>query len=353
MLGSQPLVGLIVLPWSTVMSEDRRTGRWACGRVWDVSDDRWAAKFVALSAIWGSSFALIKVAVDAGVSPLWVALWRCLFGALTLWAICLVQRVAVPRDRRTWGHACVVAVLLNAVPFALFAYGETQVSSVLAGVWNATTPLTTLVFVLALVREEHPTRRRALGLLLGFVGVLIVLGVWRGAGGGLLAGSLACLAATTCYGAGFACTRRFFSGGRHTASALSAVQITCATAQLALITPVVSGGPVWPGARAAAALVVLGAVGTGLAYVLNLDVIRAAGSTIASTVTYVTPLWSTLLGALLLAEPVGWNTVVGGALVIGGVLFTRARGSVGGGERRVDHDLAVLADGEHHGEGRD
>ncbi|MGP4016324.1 DMT family transporter [Saccharopolyspora sp. 5N708] len=284
----------------------------------------WLPGFVLLSAIWGSSFVLIKVAVDAGVAPLWVALARCLFGAATLWGVCAVQRASLPRDLRTWGHAAVVALLLNAVPFTLFAYGETQVSSVLAGVWNATTPLTTLVFVLLLVPQENPTPRRIVGLLIGFGGVLVVLGVWHGVGGGVLVGSLACLGATTCYGAGFAYTRRFFSGRTESAAALTTVQLTCATAQLALGAVVFGSVPRWPGLTAVGALVLLGAVGTGLAFLLNLRVIRAAGSTIASTVTYATPLWSTALGAILLAEPVGWNTVLGGALVIAGVLFARS-----------------------------
>ena len=287
-----------------------------------------SGKFVLLSAIWGGSFALIKVAVDAGVPAVWVALFRCLFGALTLWAICLARGAAVPLDRRTWGHAAVVALLLNAVPFTLLAHSETRISSVLAGVFNATTPLTTLVFVLLLVPSERMTRARVAGLLVGFTGVLVVLGAWRGLADDVLEGSLAALAATACYGAGFAYTRRFFSGGDHSASALSAVQITCATLQLALVAPALGGGPSWPGTSAAVALVVLGAAGTGLAYVLNLDVIRAAGPAVASTVTYVTPLWSTAIGAVLLGEPVGWHAVVGGVVVIGGVLLARSRPAV-------------------------
>lgn len=285
---------------------------------------RWMPGFIALSAIWGSSFALIKIAVDAGVAPVWVALWRCLFGALALWVICLVQRVPMPRSPRTWGHSAVVALLVNTVPFTLFAYGETHISSVLAGVWNATAPLTTLLFALVLVPQEHPTLRRMVGLLLGFAGVLVVLGVWRGVPGGLLAGSLACLGATTCYGAGFAYIRRFVSGGSESASALSAVQVTCGTLELAVLAPVLGAAPTWPGADAAVSLVVLGVLGTGVAYILNLRTIRAAGPTIAATVAYLTPLWSTVLGAVLLAEPLGWNTAVGGVLVITGVLFTQA-----------------------------
>ncbi|MEU4802672.1 DMT family transporter [Actinosynnema sp. NPDC023587] len=280
-------------------------------------------KFVLLSAIWGSSFALIKIAVDAGVPAVWVAFFRCLFGAVALWAVCAVQRQGLPRDRGLWGHALVVAALLNSVPFTLLAFGETKVSSVLAGVFNATTPLMTLLFVLLIVPQEKITKAKLAGLLVGFIGVLVVLNAWEGLGDDVLVGSLACLGATFCYGAGFAYTRRFFSGGPHSASALSAVQITCGTAQLAVAAPVLGGLPEWPGWPAAAALLVLGAAGTGLAYVLNLDVIREAGPTVASTVTYLTPLWSTALGVLFLSEPAGWNTVVGGAVVVAGVLLAR------------------------------
>ncbi|GAB3975095.1 DMT family transporter [Actinoallomurus acanthiterrae] len=285
---------------------------------------RWVPGFVVLSVIWGASFALIKVAIEAGVPPMWVAFWRCLFGLAALGVVCVVRREAPPRDRWLWAHALVVAALLNAVPFALFSYAETRVSSVVAGVFNATTPLTTLLFAVVLIPGERPTLRRSLGLLAGFGGVLLVLGAWRGLGGALV-GSLACLGATVCYGAGFTYTRRFFSGRTESAAVLSAVQILCATAELAVVTPLWAGPPRWPGAGAATALVVLGAVGTGLAYILNLGVIRAAGPTVAATVTYLTPLWSTLLGAVLLSEPLGWNTLAGGLVILTGVIVARSR----------------------------
>ncbi|MFE7528161.1 DMT family transporter [Kitasatospora sp. NPDC057542] len=287
---------------------------------------RWLPGFVALSVIWGASFALIKVAVDAGVPPVWVALWRCLFGAVTLWAVLLLRGERAPRDRALWGHSAVVAVLLNTVPFTLFSFGETRVSSVLAGVMNATTPLFTLLFaVLTVPEERHPGARRLAGLGLGFLGVLTVLGVWRGLGAGATAGALACLAAACCYGAGFAYLRRFLSGRPESVTTLSALQIGCAAAELALIAPLAAGAPHWPGHAASAALLVLGALGTGLAYLLNLGLVRSAGTTVASAVTYVTPLWSTALGAAFLHEPVGWNALAGGALVIVAVALTRPR----------------------------
>ncbi|MGK4580137.1 DMT family transporter [Kitasatospora sp. HPMI-4] len=284
---------------------------------------QWWPGFVALSAIWGASFALIKVAVDAGVPPVWVALWRCVLGAAALWLILAVRRETVPRDARAWAHSAVVAVLLNAAPFVLFSFGETRISSVLAGVWNATTPLFTLLFALVTAGGERPGPRRAAGLALGFAGALVVLGVWRGIGSGQLAGSLACLGAAACYGAGFAYTRRFLSDLPHSTTCLATLQISCATAELALIAPAVAGAPHWPGVSPALSLLVLGALGTGVAYILNLHLVRTAGTTVAATVTYVIPLWSTALGALLLAEPVHWNTALGGLLVVVAVALTR------------------------------
>ncbi|GGM90210.1 DMT family transporter [Dactylosporangium sucinum] len=287
---------------------------------------RWVPSFLVLSLIWGSSFLFIKVAVTAGVEPVWLAFWRCAFGAAALAVCCLVLRAPLSRDRVAWGHAFVVAALLNAVPFTLFAYGQTQVTTVLAGVFNATTPLTTFVFALVLVPAERPTARRLAGLVAGFAGVLVVLGVWDGLAGAPLLGSLACLGGTLCYGAGFAYTRRFLSGRAESAATLSLMQIGTATLQLALVAPLVDGAPGWPGPQAAFGLVALGAVGTGVAYIMNLRIIQAAGPTVAASVTYLVPLWSTLFGAVLLGEPVGPATLVGAALVIGGAMLTAARG---------------------------
>ncbi|MEU9040516.1 MULTISPECIES: DMT family transporter [unclassified Kitasatospora] len=287
---------------------------------------RWLPRFAALSAIWGASFALIKVAVDAGVPPVWVALWRCLLGTATLGAVLVLRGEKVPRDRALWGHSAVVAVLLNTVPFILFPFGETRASSVLAGVMNATTPLFALLLtVLTVPEERRPGARRLTGLVLGFVGVLTVLGVWRGIGSGTAVGGLTCLAAACCYGAGFAYLRRFLSGRPESVTTLSALQIGCATAELAVIVPFAAGAPHWPGAGPAVALLVFGVVGTGLAYLLNLGLVRTAGTGVASAVAYVMPLWSTAIGALFLAEPVGWNALAGGVLVIAAVALTRPR----------------------------
>ncbi len=114
----------------------------------DRSDSYWRLQFALTSAIWGSSFLFIKV-LDRHWPALWVAFGRVSLGAVTLVAMVLIRRERFPTDRRLWGHCLVAAALFNAAPFTLFAFGEKHVSSILAGMWNATTPLWVLLILFA------------------------------------------------------------------------------------------------------------------------------------------------------------------------------------------------------------
>jgi len=136
-----------------------------------------------LTAIWGASFLLIKVGLEA-FAPLQIVLGRMVVGALALIAVLAVRREALPRDPRRWAHAAVAATLLNTVPFTLFAYAEQRIPSVATAICNATTPLFTLLMALVVLPEEPPTARRGAGLVLGFAGVAVVLGAWNGAAAG-------------------------------------------------------------------------------------------------------------------------------------------------------------------------
>lgn len=277
-------------------------------------DRRWQLPFAVLAAIWGSSFLLIKVG-DESFAPLQLALGRVVFGFAALLAIVAARRERLTFTRVEWLHLAVAALLFNSLPFTLFAWGETRTSSVLAGIWNAATPLFTLPFGLLLVRSERVSAARAWSVLLGFAGVVVVLGPWRGTGGGAFLGDLACVGAAASYGLGFAYTRRTL-GNRHSPVALSAGQLLCATVELALVALPVDGLPHDASGRSVASVVVLGVLGTGIAYVLNYAVIRAAGIAIASTVTFVIPVFATLLGIAVLHESLSWNAPLGGALVL-------------------------------------
>ena len=290
----------------------------------------WRAQFVLLAVIWGSSFLCIKVLGETW-APLHVALGRVALGALFLLGVLAVRRVALPRGG-VWRHLAVVALLMNAVPFALFAYGETKVSSVLAGLWNATTPLWTLVVVLALLRDERPDRRKLIALAGGFAGVTLLLGPWKGLGEDELLGHLACLAAAACYGLGLPYTRRHLSGRPEGGLALAAGQLLCATAMLAVVAPFAGVPTARLGVDAWASLAVLGILGSGVAYVLTHAIVRAAGPTTFSTVTYLIPVVSTALGVLVLSEPLGWNEPAGAAVVLAVIWWSsRGAGRSGGG----------------------
>lgn len=281
----------------------------------------WRLQFVLLALIWGSSFLCIKVLGEVW-APVHVALGRVGLGVLFLLGVLAVRRTALPRGGAVWGHLAVVALLMNAVPFTLFAYGETKVSSVVAGLWNATTPLMTLLVVLVLLRDERPDRRRAIGLAGGFAGAALLLGPWKGLGGDELLGHLACLGAAACYGLGVPYTRRHLSGRPEGGVALAAAQLVCATAMLALVAPLAGAPTTALGADALASLAVLGILGSGLAYVLMHAIVRAAGPTTFSTVTYLIPVVSTALGVAILAEPLGWNEPVGAAVVLGAMWWS-------------------------------
>ena len=289
---------------------------------------RWPVQFLLVALIWGGSFMFIKVELDGGLAVVHIALLRCVFGATALLLILRVTRDRLPRDRGLWRHLVVVALLMNALPFLLFAYGETHVDSLLAGIFNALTPLLTLLFSLAMLPEERPTRQRIAGLLVGFAGVLVVLAPWRGLGGGSLGGALACIAAASCYGLAFPYVRRHLAGRPESGVAISAAQVAIGALLLLPLAPFGSlpdkalGLDVW------ASMLALGALGTGVAYVLNFNVVRAAGAQTASMVTYLVPVFAVIFGVTLLDEGLTWHEPVGGALIIAGVALAQRRARV-------------------------
>ena len=248
-----------------------------------------------------------------------------MFGAAALLAMLAFTRDRLPRDRGVWLHLLVVAALMNAVPFVLFAYGETEVSSLLAGIFNSLTPLMTLLFSLVVLPDEPPTPERIAGIAVGFAGVLVVLAPWEGIGGGSLLGALACIGAATCYGLGFPYMRRHLSGRPETAVAISAAQVSLGGLLLLLVAPLGELPDELPGVAAWLSILALGALGTGVAYVLNFNVVRTAGAQTGSMVTYLVPVFAVIFGVTILGEPLSWHEPAGGALIIAGVALAQRR----------------------------
>jgi drug/metabolite transporter (DMT)-like permease len=288
----------------------------------------WPARFALLALFWGSTFLFIKIG-DEALAPIQVSLGRLLIGTTTLLAILALRGDRLPAGWRLWGQLAIAGLLLNVIPFTLFAYGERHVSSLLAGIWNATVPLFTLPIAIAWLADEHATARRLSGLAIGFAGVLVVLGAWRGLGGASLAGNLLCLGAAASYGLGFPYTRRYLARRPEGPLALASAQLICATVEIAILTLLFTHAPHGLAAKHVLSVLALGVFGTGLTFVLNYSIIRDVGATVASTVAYVMPIVSTALGVIALGEPLRWYEPVGAAIIVVGAVLAQPRADPG------------------------
>ena len=289
-----------------------------------MSRPSWLGAYLALVGIWGLSFLFNAVALRA-FTPVQMTFGRVALGAATLALVLAVTRTR-PRLRRSdLADLVVLALTLSAVPFLLIALAQERITSILAGMLNATAPLWALLFVALLLPAERPGRRQVVGVLVGLVGIAVVLGAWQISEVDWL-GTAAMLGATACYGFGSAWSRKRLTSTQLSGTSLSAVQLALAALVLA---PLVLVGAPLPAAQDAvpgpvAAVLALGALGAGLAYVLFWRIIRSAGAVVATTVTYVIPLVSTAAGVLVLGEPLRWYEPVGALVVLAGVALTQA-----------------------------
>jgi len=284
----------------------------------------WRIRFGVLSLIWGFSFLLIKVGTD-GFAPFQVTLGRLVFGTAVLAAAMAVKRERLPRGARTWGHLAVAAFLLNALPFSLFAYSELTIPSTLAGICNATSPLWGMALSLVALSEDRPNRRRVAGLGIGFLGVLTVLGAWQGFSGLDATGTAMALLASLSYPIGWIYVRRTLADSGQSHLSMTGAQLLLATAQLAFVTPVFTTLPSHFPVVPLLATATLGALGTGLAVLIQYGLVAEVGPTTAQMVTYFIPVIATAAGVAILGESLAWSTPVGAVIVLAGAALTQSR----------------------------
>ncbi|MFD4787388.1 DMT family transporter [Streptomyces sp. NPDC058459] len=284
----------------------------------------WRLRFGLLSLIWGFSFLLIKVGTGA-YAPFQVTLGRLLFGTMVLAVAMAVKRERLPRGARTWAHLAVAAFFLNALPFSLFAFAELTIPSTLAGICNATSPLWGMAFSVVALSEDRPTRVRVAGLGLGFLGVLTVLGAWQGFHGLDARGTALALLASLSYPVGWIYVRRTLAGTDNSHLSMTGAQLLIATVQLALVTPLFTSVPTRFAVGPLLAVAALGALGTGVATLVQYGLVAEVGPTMAQTVTYFIPVIATVAGVTLLGESLRWTTPVGAVIVIVGAALTQVR----------------------------
>ena len=284
----------------------------------------WLPAYLALGLVWGCSFIFIKLGLEF-LTPFGVAFVRCALGAITLLIVVKLMKIDLPKEKSTWYKLWVVAMLLNVAPGILFAYAQLHVTSVLAGIINATTPLATLVVMLIAFREEKLKAEQIYGLLLGGLGVMVVLGIWQGIGDNQLTGVIALLIAVTCYGISFPYSKRNIIPLGLKPEAAATTQLIMAA--ITLLPFYLYDGISQDNYRPVNifAMLALGILGSGFAYIWNFSIIAAAGSSIASSVTYLTPVVAVFVGWLFLGEVIVWHEPVGALLVILGAAVSQGR----------------------------
>lgn len=274
-------------------------------------------RLVVLGAIWGSSFLLIKYGLEA-YSPMAMIAARIIVGALVLVVMVYAVGQRLPGDRALWRALIVMSIVANIVPFFLITWGEQYITSALASILNSTTPLFTALIAGLWVGHERFPPLRVAGIVLGFAGVAVLTGHVDSGG---MWGVVAVVLASASYGVGFVYAKvKVTSGG--TPVQTSAAQFLISSVlcvPLLGVDVAVNGMPDFGDVQATVAVIALGVVNTALAYLFYYRLIADVGSTNASFVTYLIPIFGVVLGWSILDEALGWNAIVGAAMVIGGI----------------------------------
>jgi len=310
------------------------------------NDPQTWAMFLTLSVIWGSSFMWITVALEDGVPPLTVVSLRALFAGLLLAVVMLVRRGRLPFHWNLWKRMVALGATNIVIPMALIAWGQQFIPSGLASILNATVPLFTIVLAALALADEHITPAKLGGVLLGFVGIVVLASPSLGLAGSdenaaaAVAGMLAIAGAAFFYGIAAVYARRRITGmpiieqADGSTRAPLPVEISMGSTLSAFVMVTVlalvferpesslltlpSSSLAWFG------LIWLGALGTGVAYLLFYRLIARWGATRTTLVTYVIPVVAIALGFIFLGERLRPLELAGAALIIAGVVLVNA-----------------------------
>ena len=279
-----------------------------------------------MALIWGSSFLFTELSLR--FLPFYgVAFWRTFLGGIAMFALVFALKLTLPKGKQ-WFHLWVAGLFMSAIPFSLFSFAQQSTTSSLAAIIGAATPMFTLLAILTIYRTEKVTFLAALGLVIGLIGVGVTLGIWEGFGNNEPLAIGALVLAAVSYGLGTPYLKKFVTPMGLPGSSTAAAQVM--TSALTLLPLYLFTGPLIteaPKLESILAILALGILGSGFAYRLYHDVIKAAGSTTASTVTFTNPVVATVWGILLLGEELHWYEPVGGLIVILGAYLAQTRKS--------------------------
>jgi drug/metabolite transporter (DMT)-like permease len=279
--------------------------------------------FLALGFMWGSSYLFIKLAVDDFGTFTLVAL-RLAVGAALLWVAIRLAGQELPREPRIYGHLVVMAVVNIVIPFVLITWAEQSVDSSIAAILTSAVPLFAIVIAPLFLHDEPIRVNGVAGLLIGFVGVVVLTSNELSLTNSDLTGEIALLGAALSYAVGAVYSRRNMRGIPPMIPAV--FQVTFALIISGAIALVLEAP--WeatPDLEAVFSILWLGILGSGLAYLAVFRLFASWGATRTTLVAYLIPIWGIILGFLVLAEPIDGRLLVGTALVIGGMALVNSK----------------------------
>ena len=280
-------------------------------------------QLLLLAFVWGLSFFFTEICLR-DIGPLTLAAGRVGTAALALLAVALLARLRGPQRLADWLALLVMGIINNAVPFSLIMWGQTSIDSGLASILNATTPLFTFLLAHVLTADEKISRRGLAGVIVGFLGALVLVGPGALAGLGLQSwGQLAVLAAAVCY----ACAGIYGRRLRHLSPIVAAAGMTLAASLVLLPLAALVEQP-WtatPDAATWTALLSLGLISTAAAYLLYFRILASAGATNLLLVTFLIPVAALLLGTLILGERISLTALAGMVLIFAGLAVIDGR----------------------------
>lgn len=274
------------------------------------------ALLIVLAIVWGGSYFYIGVAIKV-LPPLSIVAFRVGLGAILLYLVVRASGARMPTDRQSWADFLFMGLINNVGPFTLITWGQSHIESGLAAIINATTPLFGVIVANYLTTDEKMTPQRVAGVIIGFLGVVVMIGpdAFAEAADHVLA-ELACLAAAVLYAFSGVFGRRFSRRG--IAPMVTATgQITCAAIVLVPVALIIDQP--WalpmPGIEVWGSLIGLAVISTTLAYIIYYRILATAGAVNLLLVTFLVPVSAILLGALILGERLSMNHFVGMACI--------------------------------------
>jgi drug/metabolite transporter (DMT)-like permease len=270
--------------------------------------------FITLGAIWSSSFLWIKIAVQE-LGPVTVVAYRSLFGVLFAGSIVFIRRLQWPRGGREWFPFIVLGLTNIAIPIFLITWGEQYIDSAVASILNATVPLFALVIAHFMLQDDKMTLNKVVGILIGFVGVVFIMGKDISVTQNSAWGQLAVIVASMFYAFSGVYARKnttHVEGIVRGASPLVSAALIMGISSFLLESPVkIPALPItW------IALLWLGILGSGLAFMMLYYLFHEIGPTRASMITYIFPVGGVILGVAFLDELLTWQFIAGMALII-------------------------------------